>query len=180
MAARSSGTGAAMAMNLLFLISRSQLTRPTSVVYGEGETEEEEDDDDMARRRAGANAAKLPPQEEQLRWTAAAVAAASGPGSRSGRERRRGAMRTAAMDGWKPWVRAPVPCSHGDAAGRSDMWAQIVRVDSPYDRWGSREQRAKYYSRQTNHLHKYTNYLGIIEINIIFQQLIIFIHVERR
>jgi hypothetical protein len=65
-------------MNLLRLISRSQRTRPTSVVYGEGEDDVEEDDD-MARA------------EE------AAAAAASGPGSRRGMERRRGATRTAAI-----------------------------------------------------------------------------------
>ena len=53
MAARSLGTGAAMAMNLLRLISRSQLTRPTSVVYGEGVADEE---DGAAMARAGAGA----------------------------------------------------------------------------------------------------------------------------
>jgi hypothetical protein len=42
MAARSLGTGAATAMNLLRLISHSQLTRPTSVVYGEGVSDEED------------------------------------------------------------------------------------------------------------------------------------------
>jgi hypothetical protein len=58
MAARSSGTEAAIAMNLLRLISRSQRTRPTSVVYGEGDDDVEEDDD-MARAEEAAAAAEL-------------------------------------------------------------------------------------------------------------------------
>lgn len=75
MAARSSWTVPAMAMNLLRLISRSQRTRPTSAVYGEGEDDAEEDD--MSRTE---DAAEL--RQEQLWWT--------GPGSRRGMERRRG------------------------------------------------------------------------------------------
>ena len=63
MAARSLGTGAAMAMNLLRLISRSQLTRPTSVVYGEGAADDE-DGDAMARAAAGEGEALA---QEKLR-----------------------------------------------------------------------------------------------------------------
>lgn len=91
MAARSLTTGAAMAMNLLRLISRSQLTRPTSVVYGVGAA----DEDAMARAGVGEEEALA---QEKLRRTAAA---ASGCGSSKARERRRGDARTAAIPrGW--------------------------------------------------------------------------------
>lgn len=105
MAARSLGTGAAMAMNLLRLISRSQLTRPTSVVYGEGVADEE---DGAAIARAGAGAWEALAQAKLRR-----TVAASGWESRRGMERRRGdtRRRTAAMSRgaslwwkWKPWV----------------------------------------------------------------------------
>ena len=93
MAARSLGTGAAMAMNLLRLISRSQLTRPTSVVYGEGVADEE---DGAAMARAGAGAGEALAQAKLRR-----TVAASGWESRSGMERRRrdtrSRRRTAAM-----------------------------------------------------------------------------------
>jgi len=105
MAARSLGTGAAMAMNLLRLISRSQLTRPASVVYGEGAADDE-DGDAMARVGAGEGEALALAQKKQRRT----VAAASGWEKSRGRERRRGDARTAAMSRgrvawWKPWVR---------------------------------------------------------------------------
>lgn len=79
-----------MAMNLLRLISRSQLTRPTSVVYGVG-VADDENGDAMARVGAGEGEALA---QEKLRRTAAA---ASGWENSRGRERRRGDARTAAM-----------------------------------------------------------------------------------
>lgn len=107
MAARSLGTGAATAMNLLRLISRSQLTRPTSVVYGEG-VADEEDGAAMARTGAGAAAgAREALAQAKLRRTVAA----SGWESRRGMERRRGdtrrraaAMSRGAWLWWQPWV----------------------------------------------------------------------------
>lgn len=117
MAASSLGTGAAMAMNLLRLISRSQLPRPTSVVYGEGVADEEEDGPAMARAGAGPGEA-LALAQAKLRRTVAA----SGWESRRGMERRRGdtrsRRRTAAMSrgAWLggnrgPCVGARVPCT---------------------------------------------------------------------
>lgn len=58
MAECSSETGEAMAMNLLFFISRSKVARSASVVYGSGEEAPEEDDDDIAR-------ALIPPPQTQ-------------------------------------------------------------------------------------------------------------------
>lgn len=84
MAARSLGTGAAIAMNLLFLISRSQRTRPWSVVYGEG-VDDDADGVDIACADADAGEALA----QRLRRSEAA--AVSGRGSRRGIERRRGA-----------------------------------------------------------------------------------------
>jgi hypothetical protein len=75
------------------LISRSQLTRPTSVVYGEGVADEE---DGAAMALAGAGAGKALAQAKLRR-----TVAASGWESRRGMERRRGdtrnRRRTAAM-----------------------------------------------------------------------------------
>jgi hypothetical protein len=75
------------------LISRSQLTRPTSVVYGEGVADEE---DGAAMALAGAGAGEALAQAKLRR-----TVAASGWESRRGMERRRGdtrsRRRTAAM-----------------------------------------------------------------------------------
>ena len=70
MAARWLATEVAMSMNLMRFISRSQLTRPTSVVYGEGAADDE-DGDAMARAAAGEGEALA---QEKLRWAAAAAA----------------------------------------------------------------------------------------------------------
>jgi len=63
MAARWLGTEVAMSMNLMRFISCSQLTRPTSVVYGEGAADDE-DGDAMARAAAGEGVALA---QEKLR-----------------------------------------------------------------------------------------------------------------
>jgi len=70
MAARWLGTAVAMSMNLMCFISRSQLTRPTSVVYGEGAADDE-DGDAMARAATGEEEALA---QEKLRRAAAAAA----------------------------------------------------------------------------------------------------------
>ena len=70
MAARWLGMEVAMSMNLMRFISRSQLTRPTSVVYGEGAADDE-DGDAMARAAAGEGEALA---QEKLRRAAAAAA----------------------------------------------------------------------------------------------------------
>jgi len=59
-----------MSMNLMRFISRSQLTRPTSAVYGEGAADDE-DGDAMARAAAGEGEALA---QEKLRRAAAAAA----------------------------------------------------------------------------------------------------------
>ena len=93
MAARWLGTEVAMSMNLMRFISRSQLTRPTSVVYGEGAADDE-DGDAMARAAAGEGEALA---QEKLR-RAAAAAASGWVGSAmktAGSEQRRGCLREA-------------------------------------------------------------------------------------
>ena len=70
MAARWLGTEVAMSMNLMRFLSRSQLTRPTSAVYGE-EAADDEDGDAMARAAAGEGEALA---QKKLRRAAAAAA----------------------------------------------------------------------------------------------------------
>jgi len=117
MAARWLGTAVAMSMNLMRFISRSQLTRPTSVVYGEGAADDE-DGDAMARAAAGEGEALALAQKKQRRT----VAAASGWENSRGRERRRGDARTAAMSRGA-CATPPVPCS-GRSCFRARLYSQ--------------------------------------------------------